>query len=258
MGITHQKVSAIPDGPDTDLVRPSDWNAQHVVSGYAEELFLARCYLRNFVTNNHQVINPGITARKRAMLDGVVTDPHGLFDRSTWSGTTTGAAANKLIDAGAAFSAHCVGAIVWNITTNAYSHVTAYDSPTELTLHDNIMGAGEEYAVYHCVFVAPKTAQYMVIGNAMFATLPQGEHFQALIRKQAHINAMPAGTAEAFAELANARSGRIGCAVLSVISLDAGNTIGLDIIHGHTDPQNLMRDNIDNGRYTWMALISLT
>ena len=30
-GITHSKVSGVADGSDTDLVRPSDWNASHVV-----------------------------------------------------------------------------------------------------------------------------------------------------------------------------------------------------------------------------------
>ena len=30
-GITHSKVSGVADGGDTDLVRPSDWNASHVV-----------------------------------------------------------------------------------------------------------------------------------------------------------------------------------------------------------------------------------
>lgn len=30
--VTHSKVSAIPDGGDTNLVRPSDWNAAHVVT----------------------------------------------------------------------------------------------------------------------------------------------------------------------------------------------------------------------------------
>lgn len=31
MAITHAKVSAESDDPDTDLVRPSDWNAAHVI-----------------------------------------------------------------------------------------------------------------------------------------------------------------------------------------------------------------------------------
>ena len=30
MGITHAKVSALSDGSDSTLVRPSDWNAAHV------------------------------------------------------------------------------------------------------------------------------------------------------------------------------------------------------------------------------------
>jgi hypothetical protein len=30
MAVTHAKVSTVPDEADTDLVRPSDWNAAHV------------------------------------------------------------------------------------------------------------------------------------------------------------------------------------------------------------------------------------
>lgn len=30
MGITHAKVSALPDGPDAAQVQPSDWNDDHV------------------------------------------------------------------------------------------------------------------------------------------------------------------------------------------------------------------------------------
>jgi hypothetical protein len=31
--VTHTKVSAIPDGTDTTVVRPSDWNASHTLVG---------------------------------------------------------------------------------------------------------------------------------------------------------------------------------------------------------------------------------
>lgn len=31
--VTHPFVSAIPDGSDTDIVRPSDWNADHTIEG---------------------------------------------------------------------------------------------------------------------------------------------------------------------------------------------------------------------------------
>jgi hypothetical protein len=33
VSITHTKVSTIPDGPDTTIVRPSDWNATHTLVG---------------------------------------------------------------------------------------------------------------------------------------------------------------------------------------------------------------------------------
>lgn len=31
MSIKHRKISTIPDVPNADLVRPSDWNEEHVV-----------------------------------------------------------------------------------------------------------------------------------------------------------------------------------------------------------------------------------
>lgn len=30
--LTHQFVTAVPDGSDTSVVRPSDWNANHVLN----------------------------------------------------------------------------------------------------------------------------------------------------------------------------------------------------------------------------------
>ena len=35
ISVTHTKVSTIPDGADTDLIRPSDWNSEHTISGVA-------------------------------------------------------------------------------------------------------------------------------------------------------------------------------------------------------------------------------
>ena len=34
--VTHSKVSAVPDGTDTSVVRPSDWNANHSITGVAD------------------------------------------------------------------------------------------------------------------------------------------------------------------------------------------------------------------------------
>jgi hypothetical protein len=36
--VTHTKVSTVPDGPDTDLIRPGDWNATHTVSISASDV----------------------------------------------------------------------------------------------------------------------------------------------------------------------------------------------------------------------------
>lgn len=34
--VTHSKVSSVPDGTDTSVVRPSDWNANHAITGVAD------------------------------------------------------------------------------------------------------------------------------------------------------------------------------------------------------------------------------
>lgn len=39
--ITHSKVSSIPDGADTSLVRPSDWNADHTLGNQSANTVLA-------------------------------------------------------------------------------------------------------------------------------------------------------------------------------------------------------------------------
>lgn len=31
MTVTHKMVSVVPDGPDTGVVRPSDWNEDHFI-----------------------------------------------------------------------------------------------------------------------------------------------------------------------------------------------------------------------------------
>ena len=32
--VKHNKVSTVPDTSDTSLVRPSDWNADHTLTGF--------------------------------------------------------------------------------------------------------------------------------------------------------------------------------------------------------------------------------
>ena len=35
--VKHNKVSTIPDDANTDLVRPSDWNADHTLVGFEND-----------------------------------------------------------------------------------------------------------------------------------------------------------------------------------------------------------------------------
>ena len=228
-----------------------------VMEAKQPKIYAARCYLTNTVSAAHQVIPTGSTARQRAMLDGVVSDPDDLFDRSQWSGETTGVATGKLIDSGASFDSHCVGAIVWNMTDNTYTHVTAFDSSTQLSVNAGVP-SGKDYVVYHCVFVAPKTGLYMVTAVCMFESLSQGKWMFLALRKQSSINSMPATASEAFSELVNARTGRIGSSLLSMLELSEGNTVGVDVIHDEGTNANLMRDTHIMGRYTWMSVMSIS
>lgn len=65
------------------------------------------------------------------------------------SGTTTGAAASKLIDAAATFSASGVlaGMFVKNTSTQATTTVSAVDSEIQLSLTADIMGNGDKYEI---------------------------------------------------------------------------------------------------------------
>lgn len=42
MRVRHTKVSAIPDGADASLVRPSDWNADHTIEGAGAQRHVLR------------------------------------------------------------------------------------------------------------------------------------------------------------------------------------------------------------------------
>ena len=65
------------------------------------------------------------------------------------SGTTTATTADKLVDAGAAFTTTVeVGSIIINTTDGTKTTVTAVDSDTTLSVADNIMTTGEGYTIY--------------------------------------------------------------------------------------------------------------
>lgn len=67
------------------------------------------------------------------------------------TGTTTGAAASKLIDTNKNFTTLGVrvGSVIKNTTDTTFAYVTAVDSTTRLSISANIMASGENYAIYY-------------------------------------------------------------------------------------------------------------
>jgi len=64
------------------------------------------------------------------------------------SGTTTGDAANKLVDSTASFTSNLLGYIVYNTSDSTVATVTAVDDANTLSLSADIMDSGEAYTLY--------------------------------------------------------------------------------------------------------------
>lgn len=99
------------------------------------------------------------------------------FGATRTTGTTSGSATGKLIDATKNFTALGVrvGTVVKNTTDTTYSYVTAVDSTTQLSLNDNIMASSENYSLYYNLFGAPtfqasgSNDYHLVAGSANIA-----------------------------------------------------------------------------------------
>ena len=66
----------------------------------------------------------------------------------SFSGTTTGDAANKLVDSTASFTSNVLGYIVYNTSDSTVATVTAVDDANTLSLSADIMDSGEAYTLY--------------------------------------------------------------------------------------------------------------
>jgi hypothetical protein len=84
------------------------------------------------------------------------------------SGTTDGAVPSKLVDSTASFTSGLIGFIVYNTTDGTSAVVRSVDSPTVLTISDNIMASGEAYTLYAddnqgCVLYVGNTGNVRVL-----------------------------------------------------------------------------------------------
>lgn len=69
------------------------------------------------------------------------------------SGTTDGASAGKLIDAGQNFETTVrVGMMIKNTSDTTYTYVTAVDSDSQLSVNDDIFPSGKNYTIYENMF----------------------------------------------------------------------------------------------------------
>lgn len=101
------------------------------------------------------------------ILDVEVFDTDNEFSNSQKTGTTTAAAANKLIDTTLnQFTESDVGKWVYNSTDKLYQKVIGFVSSSELTLAGNIFPTSPKaYRVFESKFVASKAGYYFVSGT---------------------------------------------------------------------------------------------
>jgi hypothetical protein len=90
INVTHSKVSTIPDGDDTSLIRPSDWNDDHVISG-----------LGTMAEQNANAVDitggtiSGVTI-PASNITGTVTVPQGGTGATTLTGYVKGSGTSAL------------------------------------------------------------------------------------------------------------------------------------------------------------------
>ena len=82
--VVHTKVSTIPDGDDSSLIRPSDWNADHTLVGLGT---MAEQNANNVAITGGTISGVTIPASN---LTGVVDVPHGGTGASTLTGYVKG------------------------------------------------------------------------------------------------------------------------------------------------------------------------
>lgn len=88
--VTHTKVSTIPDDADTSLIRPSDWNATHTLSGVGT----MATQDANAVAITGGTIS-GVTI-PASNITGILTVPNGGTGASTLTGYVKGAGTSAL------------------------------------------------------------------------------------------------------------------------------------------------------------------
>jgi hypothetical protein len=90
INVTHSKVSTIPDGDDTSLIRPSDWNDDHVIDGLGT---MAEQNANAVAITGGTISGVTIPASN---ITGTLTVPNGGTGATTLTGYVKGAGTSAL------------------------------------------------------------------------------------------------------------------------------------------------------------------
>ena len=170
ISVAHTKVSSVADGADASLVRPSDWNAEHTVSGTVDATY----FTPDTVTKTTGGAVSGTVAGVQTMLDGSVysvvetTGVPGFdirFDWATVTQTPTHVILRQRYDGTAS---HVVTIDLWNYATSAW--VVVHQIVTDLeyqvieipipSFTDFISSEAVKLRVYHITSGSVSHTQY--------------------------------------------------------------------------------------------------
>jgi hypothetical protein len=123
--VTHSKVSTIPDDADTSLVRPSDWNADHALTGVIDVANggTGAATLTGLVVGNGTSAMTAVTAPSGAVVG--TSDSQTLTNKTLTNPTITNYTETLYSPAaGSAFTVALTDGTVQKFTTNANTTVT--------------------------------------------------------------------------------------------------------------------------------------
>ena len=143
VSLTHSFVSAIPDGTDATVVRPSNWNAQHTLTGTASTLM----GFDNTGASQSVTVGTGLSYSAGALT-------------STATGTVTSVAASGGAT-GLTFSGSPIttnGTLTLGgtlIVANGGTGITSFGTGVATALGQNVNGSGAICLTTSCTFVTP-------------------------------------------------------------------------------------------------------
>jgi len=82
MAITHAKVKSTPDGTDETVVRPSDWNAEHVISITSATVDFGTTPVYN---KSFTVVDADCTTSNKVFICGTAATDEAEFDAITYA-----------------------------------------------------------------------------------------------------------------------------------------------------------------------------